>query len=212
MLAALLSRLRSVAEARATREPAHDFAHVLRVTETARRIAVAESARLDVVLPATLLHEIFNYPKAHPESHRSGDVCADHALEVLAAEGVQPDHAAAIAACIREHPFSAGIAPSTLEGKIVQDADRLDAIGAIGIARCMATCAEMKRPFYSPLDPFCREREPNDKEWGIDHFYRKLLRIPHGLHTRAAREAATERVAMMNAFLAQLEREIGDSP
>ena len=203
-------RLRAVAEARATSEPAHDFAHVLRVTENARRIAEAEGARLDVVLPATLLHELFNYPKGHPESSRSGDVCAEHALAVLAGEreAVAPDVAAAIATCIREHPFSRGIVPQTLEGKVVQDADRLDSIGAIGIARCMASCADMKRPFYSPVDPFCRAREPSDKEWGIDHFYKKLLRIPDVLHTRAARAMAEERVAMMTAFLAQLEREI----
>jgi uncharacterized protein len=203
----LLTRLRAVAEARATSEPAHDFAHVLRVTENARRLAVAEGARLDVVLPATMLHELFNYPKGHPDSHRSGEVCAEHALAVLEAEGVTGELAQAIATCIREHPFSRGIVPRTLEGKIVQDADRLDAIGAIGVARCMATCAEMRRPFYSPVDPFCRAREPNDKEWGIDHFYRKLLRVPDGLHTRAAREAAEPRVAFMRAFLAELERE-----
>jgi uncharacterized protein len=207
-LTELLSRLRAVAEARATSEPAHDFAHVLRVTENARRIAVAEGARLEIVLPATLLHELFNHPKGHPESHLSGEVCAEHALAVLRAEGLSDAQAAAIATCIREHPFSRGLVPATLEGKIVQDADRLDAIGAIGVARCMATCADMKRPFYSPVDPFCRAREPEDKLWGIDHFYKKLLRIPDGLHTKAARTMATERVALMNAFLGQLESEI----
>jgi HD superfamily phosphodiesterase len=83
-----------------------------------------------------------------------------------------------IATCIREHAFSRGTAPTTLEGEVLQDADRLDAIGAIGIARCMATCAEMRRPFYAPSDPFCGALEPDDKRCGIDHFYRKLLRIP----------------------------------
>jgi uncharacterized protein len=205
----LLEKLRAVAQARASAAPAHDFAHVLRVAENARRIAEAEGARLDVVVPAALLHELFNYPKDHPESHRSGDVCAEHALEVLRGEGVPSEVADAVATCIREHAFSRGTLPATLEGRVVQDADRLDAIGAIGIARCMATCAEMKRPFYSPVDPFCRARAPNDKDWGIDHFYRKLLRIPDGLHTSAAREMAGERVTMMTAFLAQLEREIG---
>ena len=65
-----------------------------------------------------------------------------------------------------------------IEGKVLQDADRLDAIGAIGIARCMATCAEMKRPFYALGGSLLRERAPDDKAWGIDHFYTKLLRIP----------------------------------
>ena len=83
--------------------------------------------------------------------------------------------------------------PETIEGKVLQDADRLDAIGAIGIARCFATCAEMRVPFYNPDDPFCGVREPDDKRWGLDHFYRKLLRIPDGLHTATARAIAKDR-------------------
>jgi uncharacterized protein len=204
----LFARLAAVAEARATSEPAHDFLHVMRVTGSARRIAEQEGARLDVVVPAALLHELFNYPKGHPESPRSGEVCAEHALVVLREEGVGEATAQAIATCIGEHPFSRGIVPRTIEGKVLQDADRLDAIGAIGIARCMATCAEMKRPFYSPVDPFCEERVPEDKAWGIDHFYAKLLRIPDVLHTGTARELARERVGAMKGWLEQLRREI----
>jgi uncharacterized protein len=207
----LLGRLRAVAEARsAGAGPAHDFLHVLRVTENARRIAAAAGARLEIAVPAALLHELFNHPKGHPESHRSGDVCAEHAAIVLRDEGCPAELIAPICACIRDHAFSKGVVPDTLEGKVVQDADRLDAIGAIGIARCMATCAEMKRPFYSPDDPFCRERAPDDKEWGIDHFFKKLLKIPAGLHTDAARALAAPRVEAMNAFLAQLGDEIGE--
>ena len=110
--------------------------------------------------------------------------------------------------CIRVHAFSRGLVPETIEGKVLQDADRLDAIGAIGIARCFATCAEMGVPFYQPDDPFCRAREPDDKRWGLDHFYRKLLRIPDGLHTATARAIAGDRIRIMEAFLAQLGREL----
>ena len=204
-----LARLRAIAEARCEGAgPAHDFIHVLRVAENARRIGTAEGARIDVVVPAAILHELFNHPKGHPESHLSGDVCAEHAEVVLRAENCPSDLASAITLCIRDHAFSKGIVPVALEGKVVQDADRLDAIGAIGIARCMATCAEMRRPFYSPIDPFCRSRAPNDKEWGIDHFYRKLLKIPPTLHTDTARAIAIERLDTMTAFLGALEREI----
>lgn len=204
----LLARLRAVAEARATKEPAHDYLHVLRVTESARRIAEQEGAREDVVVPAALLHELFNYPKGHPDSRRSGEVCAEHAREVLVAEGCADDVVLAVTTCIREHPFSLGVLPATLEGRVLQDADRLDAIGAIGIARCMATCAEMKRPFYSQDDPFCVSRPPDDKLWGLDHFYTKLLRVPSALHTASARAMAAERLEMMNRFLEQLAREL----
>ncbi|MBI5533205.1 MAG: HD domain-containing protein [Deltaproteobacteria bacterium] len=191
-------------------EPAHDLSHVLRVRANALRIAASEAVRVEVVEAAALLHELFNYPKNHPESHRSGEVCAHKARELLLAQAEFPvELVEPICDCIRDHAFSRGVIPTSLEGRVLQDADRLDAIGAIGVARCFATCSTMGRPFYEPSDPFCRSREPEDKLWGVDHFYRKLLRIPEGLHTSAAREMATERTRFMREFLGQLEREVG---
>lgn len=190
--------------------PAHDFLHVLRVTENARHIALAEQANLDVVLPAALLHELFNYPKGHPQSHLSGEVCARHAATILRQHDYPTDLIDAICECIRVHAFSRGLMPTTIEGKVLQDADRLDAIGAIGIARCFATCTEMAVPFYQAEDPFCRHREPDDRQWGLDHFYRKLLRIPDGLHTASARAIAVDRIRLMDAFLNQLKQELLD--
>lgn len=209
-LAKRLLPLRDAAErAAAGADPAHDLLHVLRVTENARRIAEGEGADLRIVLPAALLHELFNYPKGHPQTHRSGEVCAERAAALLRAEGWGPPLVEAIAYAIRVPPFSAGIAPATLEAKVLQDADRLDAIGAIGIARCFATCSSMGRPFYDPADPFCETREPDDKRWGLDHFYRKLLRIPDRLHTETARRMAEGRVAFLERFIAELRGEIG---
>jgi uncharacterized protein len=204
-----LERLRAAAEqACAHAEPSHDMQHVLRVCGNARRLAAAEGAAEDVVLAAALLHELFNYPKGHPESHRSGQVCAEHARKVLLEVGAARELLEPVCTCIREHAFSAGVSPGTAEGRVVQDADRLDALGAIGVARCFATCASMGRPFYDPQDPFCRARPPDDKQWGLDHFYRKLLRLGDGLHTPAARAMAGERVAFLRLFLEQLEREL----
>ena len=203
------TRLHADAIARiAGAEPAHDALHVARVMASARRIAAAEHADVDVCVTAALLHELFNYPKSHPESSRSGAVCAEHAVALLGEHGYDEAFTARVAYCIRVHSFSRGILPETLEARVLQDADRLDAIGAIGIARCFATSADMKRSFYAPHDPFCRAREPDDKQWGIDHFYRKLLRIGDGLHTATARAIAAERIAFMRAYLDQLEREI----
>ena len=201
--------LRAAALARiAGAEPAHDALHVERVMASARRIAAAEGADVDVCVTAALLHELFNHPKGHPESHLSGERCADEAEKLLRELDWEADAIARISYCIRVHSFSRGIVPETLEGKILQDADRLDAIGAVGIARCFATCAEMKRPFYSPEDPFCSTRTPDDKLWGVDHFYKKLLKIPDGLHTATARKLAHERADFMRTFLSQLAREI----
>jgi uncharacterized protein len=206
-----LERLREIARERAAgADPAHDFQHVERVAANARAIASAERADVVVAVGAALLHELFNYPKDHPDSPRSGEVCAEHAALVLVAEGFAPSRIDAITYAIRVHGFSRGVAPDTLEARVLQDADRLDAIGAIGVARCFATAQEMKSTFYHPDDPFGRSgRALDDRRFAVDHFYRKLLVIQERLHTARARALAAERARFMHEFLAQLEREIG---
>jgi uncharacterized protein len=205
-------RLREIARVRcADAEPAHDYSHVLRVAANARAIATAEGARVEIAVAAALLHELFNHPKDHPESALSGDVCAEHALVVLRDEAWPEADAQAVAYCIRVHSFSRGLPAETLEAKVLQDADRLDAIGAIGVARCFATCAAMKRPFYDPADPLCERRPPDDKLWGVDHFYRKLLKIPSTLNTASGRAMAGERARFMESYLLQLKAEVDAS-
>ncbi len=205
----LEARLSAIARERgAGADSAHDFQHVLRVAANARKISAAEGARAEIAVPAALLHELVNLPKDHPESSRSGELCAEEALAVLRRERVDEAQAQAIGYCIRVHGFSRGIVPDTLEARVLQDADRLDAIGAIGIARCFATGAIMKASFYATDDPFCAARVPDDKRYSVDHFYRKLLRIADGLHTATARAIAGERVRFMEQFLAQLGREL----
>ena len=190
-------------------DPAHDILHVRRVAGLARSLATAEGADVFVAEAAALLHELVNLPKDHPESRRSGDLCAEAAAELLRAEGVDPDRAAEICACIRDHAFSKGVLPTSLAARVLQDADRLDAIGAIGVARCFATCNAMRTPFYSERDPLCRAREPDDKRFGLDHFFNKLLRVPEGLHTASARRLAAPRAELLREFLRHFERELG---
>ena len=210
----LLARLEALAAAVVVdAEPAHDFSHVQRVVHNARilgRAAQAAGEPVDEVQLeiAALLHELVNLPKNHPNSSRSGDLCAEAAYSALRQEGVAREDAEANASAIRDHAFSKGATPTTLEGCILQDADRLDAIGAIGIARCFATTAAMKRPFYAPEDPFCTNRDPDDKQWGIDHFYKKLLKLQAGFHTEAARAIAARRSAFLQTYLDELASEI----
>jgi len=215
-----LPRLREIARARgrtgdpaasqapAKTGPAHDYSHVLRVEASARRIALAEGAEPDVVLPAALLHELRSYPKNHPDSPRSGVICAEAAAKVLEELGYPEHLIPEVARCIREHPYSLGVHPESLEGKVLQDADRLDAIGAIGVARCFAVCGELGRPLYSPEDPFLESRQADDRNFGLDHFYVKLLRVPGTLHTQTARAMARERAGFLQSFIDQLRREI----
>ena len=200
--------LRRVAEEALRDAPAsHDLSHVLRVVANAERIATTEGARVDVCTTAALLHELVNLPKNHPESSTSGDLCAVRAAEVLREHGADPAFVDAVAACIRDHAFSKGVVPESLEAKILQDADRLDAIGAIGVARCMATAAEMKSRFYAPDDPFATARPLDDRAYALDHFAKKLFRIPARLHTEAAKKLAEERIVFMKTFVAALADE-----
>ncbi|MEO7094353.1 MAG: HD domain-containing protein [Polyangiales bacterium] len=204
--------LRKAVEAKMTAsDPAHDYLHVLRVEKTARELAAHEGAELDVVVAAALCHELFNYPKDHPESARSGEVCADHARALLGDLSYPDTIIAHVAEAIRVHAFSAGLPAETIEAKVLQDADRLDAIGAIGIARFFATSASMKRPFYATVDPFCRQRPPDDKQYALDHYYKKLARIPDRLNTAHAKGLAVPRMAAMNEFVRALMRELAAS-
>jgi uncharacterized protein len=165
--AALWMRLEAEAATRARgAEPAHDFFHVERVVGNALAVARGEDASDDVraaAATAALLHELFTLPKNHPDSARAGDRCAEKARELLDIEGAPTWLIEPVCAAIRDHSFSKGVVPDALPSRILQDADRLDALGAIGLARMWATCADMKRPFYAPEDPFCATRAPDDK-------------------------------------------------
>ena len=208
----LWKRLAAVAEERASgHEPAHDFFHVQRVVENVRALARGEQLSAsdeEIAATAALLHELFTLPKNHPESSRAGDLCAEHARALLEREKAPEYLLKEVPAAIADHAFSKGALPSARAALVLQDADRLDAIGAIGLARMWATCADMKRPFYAPDDPFCVARAPDDKAWGLDHVYKKLLLIPERLHTATARALAERRVSFMRAYLAELESEI----
>ena len=207
----LFGVLEPIARARcADGDAAHDWLHVRRVVANARTICARESIDPSVPVTAALLHELFNHPKGHPESHRSGEICAEVARDLLRSHGASEPFVEAVRYAIAVHPFSLGVRPETAEARVLQDADRLDAIGAIGIARCFATCATMRRPFYDPDDPFCARRDPDDKQWGLDHVYRKLLRLRDGMHTPTARVIADERTATLERFIADLQRELGE--
>ncbi len=207
--ASLWSRLYAAAAARAqSSEPAHDFFHVERVVVNAITIARAERADEAACAVAALLHELFTLPKSHPDSARAGDLCAEQVRNLLIFERATASMTVPVCEAIRDHAFSKGVVPDALTSKVLQDADRLDALGAIGLARMWATTADMKRPFYSPDDPFCDSRAPDDKSWGLDHVYKKLLVVPERLHLPTSRAIAAKRVAFIRAFVEQLRSEI----
>jgi len=189
-------------------DPAHDINHIHRVVRSARQFAAAENALLDVVIPAAWLHDCVSVAKDSPDRARASTMAAGQAKEYLREMSYPEQHLDPIGHAIEAHSFSAGITPLTLEAKVVQDADRIDAIGAIGTARCMMVAGVMRSSLYAEQDPFCEEREPNDRAYAVDHFFAKLFKLQDSFHTQAARAAADKRVRFMRNFLAQLEQEI----
>jgi uncharacterized protein len=194
---------------RASGDAAHDHEHLRRVVANARALAAAENAELAVVLPAAWLHDCVTVPKDSPQRALASRLAAEAAGCFLRDAGYPQALVPAVMHAVAAHSFTAGIAPETPEARVVQDADRLDALGAVGIARCLMLGATMGRPLYHPGEPFPVSRPPDDAASSIDHFYTKLLRLAGTMTTAAGRAEAERRTALMRTFLHELGREIG---
>lgn len=192
-------------------DPSHDILHFKRVVNMAKKICRAENGRPEVVIPAAWLHDLVNVPKNHPDRKRASRLSAEAAIQFLREIGYDSQYFGDIAHAIEAHSFSANITPRTLEAKIVQDADRLDGIGAIGVARCFATAGLMGRALYSENDPTCTSRTPDDTLFTVDHFFAKLFKITETLQTETSRQEGRRRLEMMRAFLNELYREISST-
>ncbi|EGQ8606364.1 HD domain-containing protein [Vibrio parahaemolyticus] len=189
-------------------DAAHDIEHVKRVVKTAKQLCDEENADIAIVLPAAYLHDCFTYPKDHPNRKQSYAIAAKKAIAYL--ESIQyPQHYHdAIAHAIEAHSFSANIRPNTLEAQIVQDADRLDALGAIGVTRCIQVSTHFNAQLYNDNDMFAKERELNDKQFTVDHFQTKLFKIVDTMNTESAKLEANKRKAFMQTYLKQLYDEV----
>jgi uncharacterized protein len=120
------------------------------------------------------------------------------------------DQIEAICHVIEAHSFSAGIKPKTIEAEILQDADRFDAIGAIGIARLFYIAGSLGSQLFDEDDPFAESRPLDDRRFALDHFEIKLLKLPEAMNTDAARALAQSRVGFLRSFLRQIRSEIED--
>ena len=127
-------------------------------------------------------------------------------MEILKKLNFREEKIKKIIYAVSVHSYAQGKIPDTIEGKILQDADRLDALGAVGIMR---TYAYGNRNLYHPTDPFYKtKRKLNDREYALDHFYQKLLELPLLMHTKTGKKIAGERKKFMLKFLEELEKEI----
>lgn len=189
-------------------DPAHDWAHVGRVAHTAQELSVGEAVDLECVLAAVYCHDLVNLPKDHPDRKNASTLAAQEARPHLLACDFSEEQIITISKAIIEHSFSKGLKPSCLEAAIVQDADRLDALGAIGILRCAAVNTQMKSSFYDPFDPIAEMRELDDKSFMVDHYFVKLFKLPDLMNTAKGKLMAETRVEYMKNFLQVLMKEV----
>lgn len=201
LLAYWKPRLAEIAAPAAADDGAHDLNHLQRVWSVARRI-LDDHPEADglVVLAACFLHDLVNLPKNHPERSKASAMAAAQATRALADAGFPADKLPGVAHAIEAHSFSAGIPPRTLEARIVQDADRMDALGAIGLARMFHVGGQLGRPLAHGTDPLAVGRPLDDTQYALDHIEAKLLRLPATLHTAAARRIAETRAARLRRF------------
>ncbi|GGF77140.1 phosphohydrolase [Rhizobium wenxiniae] len=171
----------------------HDIAHILRVFRNALRIHAKEGGDGEVLAAAVLLHDCVSVEKNSPLRAQASQLAADKASGILAGMGWETAAIEAVAHAITTHSFSANIPPETVEAKILQDADRLDAIGMVGAARCFYIAGRMGSGLYDPADPLAKERALDDKSFAIDHFEVKLFKLADGFQTAAGRALAGER-------------------
>ncbi|NWJ28506.1 HD domain-containing protein [Marine Group I thaumarchaeote] len=204
----VLDSIKNEVKKRMENDSAHDFEHTMRVYKNAQKICKKEKANEKLVLSAALLHDIVSYLKSAKHSKMSSIESAKKSKKILEKFDFSKEEITIISDAISDHSFSQNKIPKTLEGQILQDADRLDALGAIGIARVFATGGSLKRPFYNIDDPFCKRRIPDDKIWTVDHFFQKLFKLESLMNTKSGKVEAKKRTRILRKFLTQLKQEL----
>lgn len=198
-------------------DPVHGFDHVLRVLAVAERLAGLEGADPEIVRAAVLLHDAQDPagPDGGEEEWREAHQLASAAFarRVLLAEGWDAARVAAVEHCIRSHRFRDGReAPGTREAQVVFDADKLDAIGAIGVARAVAYAARAGQPAYSrPSERFLDsgEKEEGEAHSAYHEYLFKLRKLKGRMFTESGKRLAEERDRFMGEFFGRLEEEVG---
>jgi uncharacterized protein len=201
-----------VSQQMAEADAGHGLDHVRRVVVNVQAIGAAEGADMRIVVPAAWLHDCVIVPKNSPQRSQASRLAAAKAAEFLSSIRFSQELIPAIVHCIAAHSFSAGIPCESLEARVVQDADRLEALGAIGVARCLMTGGAMRQRLYHPQDPFPIDRTPEDSVQSIDHFFAKLLTLADTMQTATGETMARQRTGFMVDFLRQLAREIRIDP
>jgi uncharacterized protein len=203
-------RLAAMAAGASGGDGAHDSAHLERVWRNAQALLQQHpEADALVVMAACYLHDLVNLPKNDPERNQASRRSAQLARHQLAWMNFPPERLDAVAHAIEAHSFSANLPAESLEAKIVQDADRLDGLGAVGLARMFYIAGRMGTALAHPDDPLGIGREFDDRHYALDHIMVKLARLPGMMQTAGGRALAEERLARLLAFREEFAAESG---
>jgi uncharacterized protein len=207
-LAAWRTNVVALAALDAGTDGAHDSAHLDRVWRNAQALLAhhPEADRL-VVLAASYLHDLVNLPKNDPARDQASRRSAELARQLLAPLGFPPEKLDAVAHAIEAHSFSAAIPATTIEAEIVQDADRLDGLGLVGLARMFYIAGRMESGLAHPTDPLGADRDHDDRRFALDHIVVKLNKLPDMMQTEAARAVGRERLDQLMTFREQFAAE-----
>jgi uncharacterized protein len=187
----------------------HDVSHLIRVWKSASKIRAKEGGDENILAASVLLHDCLTIEKTSPRRSEASRLAAEKASQILGELDWTQEHIHRVKHCIEAHSFSAGIKPKTIEAKILQDADRLDAIGMIGVARCFYVAGELKERLYNLMDPqAAKGRNLDDKHYALDHFRTKLLTLASGFQTATGRGMARVRHERLQRFFEQFLDEI----
>ena len=188
----------------------HDHTHLARVWLNVQQIRAREGGDAEILAASVLLHDCVSVAKNSPDRSRASHLAAVRARSILQSLNWPPERIDAVAEAIETHSYSAGLEPASLEGRILQDADRLDAIGFIGVARCFYTAGRMSSQLYHHDDPRGMERPLDDALFALDHFPRKLLRLAEGFKTVTGQRLARARHERLREFYQGMLDEISE--
>lgn len=191
--------------------PGHGYGHLIRVFNICRKIAPEEKTDLQVLEAAALLHDLGRERERRKPNLDHAEESAKIAKVILKEIDFPQEKAPEVLHAIRSHRFSRGPEPETLEAKILQDADKVDISGAVGIATLFSHGGAHNKQIYNIEDPFAENRKPDDSSFSLDHFYTKVLKLPETLNTEAGRKMAQERLETVRQFLKQFQKEVGNS-
>jgi uncharacterized protein len=191
-------------------DASHDIHHFRRVAKWAYKIVQNEGEDLDflVILAACYFHDVINLAKNHPKRTSASTLAAKLTLQILEQINFPKEKISKVCHAVEAHSYSAQIKPGLIEAKVLRDADRLDAIGSIGVLRTLYISGSMKRPLYHKSDPLAKNRALNGGKYSLDHFNIKSIDYPRTLSTSSALNFAKPLLKASDRFVQQMQKDI----